>query len=700
MLEKPSEIKLLFTPITVRNLTIRNRVVMSSMDNASMTRFPDPDKYGHDSPKTAEYYRARAKGGVGMINSGYHFICRRGQGLYKQSGIHSDDTIPGIRMCADAVHAEGGAFCLQINHAGRETKPLYCQTTPEAPSSIAPSTIYVGTSIEELTKWRIKEIETAHADAALRAKKAGCDAVEAHFAHGYLAHEFWSSLMNKRTDEYGCQNIENATRFARETLEMMREAVGPDMVIGLKISGDELIPDIPSEAYDLDWGKEVAKALLPYIDYIIVSAGLYWGGQAGSTPGFLFAISPMSVPLNPILHLTAGIKEEVNVPVGALSSYNDPFQCEAVLQKGYADFIVMGRQLIADPDWANKAREGRFDDIRTCMRDNLGCINRIFFGLTVACTQNAEVMQEKEAEIKPADKKKKVMIIGGGIAGMEAARVCALRGHDVTLYEKRDELGGMALLASMPPKRADTGLYPEWLKRQVSKLGVKSVLNTAMTPELAKKEGADALIVATGAVPIRPNYPGSRLPHVVDAFQVLREEVSVGPNVVLLGYDSWAFETAEWLAEKGHNVTIVASPRTSRFLGEDPWIVDLAMDTTDSVTKAEWIPRMFDNPNLAIKTFMAVKEITPTHVVIDEAGQYDPGMQETNYGPEPTEEHIPADTVVCAIARRPTYVDPYEEFEGAAPEVYAVGECVEDHSVRKPRMMFITKDAYFTALKI
>lgn len=689
-----AKLKKLFEPITIRNLTIRNRITMSSMDEGAGRI--NPDKFGFQDEQNVQWYKARARGGTGMINSGYRFVHPRGQGLWRQHGLMRDEQIPMLKRTVDEVHKYGAKFCLQMNHAGRESSKKWTGLTPIGPSTIQ-SVIYQE-PVDKMSQLDIKEIIGYHVGVARRAKEAGCDAVEVHGAHGYLCSQFLTPLYNDRTDKYSCDNLENATRFWVELLDAMREEIGPDMVLGTKMSADEYYEG----GITLDYAKEVAKALEPHLDYIIASAAMY------DATSFTMCIPPMAIPLGPIVHLAAGLREVVDIPIGAIAAINDPQQAEEILEKGFADFCVIGRALIADPDWANKAQEGRFEDINTCIRCNQGCIDRIFMGQKIHCTVNAlagREVQLPDGKIPKAEKKKKVFIAGGGVAGMECARVCAIRGHDVTIYEKDKELGGQALLAAKPPKRQDFGVFTDYLKRELDKLKVEIVLNTELTPEMVKKAKSDVVVVATGAVPVIPGIEGvwspsgDLAPNVTTAFEVLREEVKVGEKVVVIGHDTWALETAEFLAEQGKDVTVVGCGVTSKFLEQDPWMTQWGMDIHGFVAKAEWIPRLLEK----VKTLIhdkTVKEITPNGVLINEVGWFQANMQDTNFGPDDADELIEADTVVFAISRRPTYADPISYFKGSAPEIYAIGTCVEHPQFRKPRMMFATRDGYWTAVKI
>jgi thioredoxin reductase len=459
------------------------------------------------------------------------------------------------------------------------------------------------------------------------------------------------------------------------------------MVLGCKISVDEFVDG----GLTVKDSQKIAQDLEAHgVDYITASAAIY-------SPTLCMMITPMGFPLGHLEGIAASIKEVVDIPVGVIGSINDPVMAEEILKRNSGDFIVVGRQLIADPAWANKAKEERTDDIRTCIRCNQGCLDRIFDGLNITCSVNPAVLREKEATITPAEKGKKIVIVGGGPAGMEAARVAALRGHDVSMYEKRGQLGGQVLLASKAPGRQEFAELINWQERQLKKLKIKVFLNQEATPQMIKKLKPDSVIVAAGSVPAIPNILGARGENVVNAFEILREEVEVGQKVVILGRDTWALETAEMLIGKGKDVTVIGGGTLER--DDDPWEREFATDIHGFTDKFVWFPKL-EKSGINFVSKKVVKEITPSGVIINRAGYYCANKQDTRHGVDPLDEKISADTVVLAVGKRPTYADPYEAFANTAKEIYAVGECAEFPLHRRPRAMLAVADGFWLGLKI
>lgn len=673
------EFKNLFRPISMRKLTLKNRIVMSSMSESMCTA------KGEVTQREIDYYAERAKNGTALINLGYAFVTLRGKSLRMQLGCYDDAQIPGFRKLTDAVHAGGAKVGLQLSHGSRSSSKIFHGMQPEAASPI-PCPKHQEMP-EEMSIERIKEVIDIFAQAAARGVKAGFDVVEFHGGHGYIGSNFWSPFSNQRTDIYG-GSFEKRLRFGRELFAAMRKAVGEDVPIGCKFSVDELT----DEGYGIEEAKEIAKDMEACgVDYIIASAGIYHDKT--------IFVPPMAYPLGTFEAYAAALKEVLTrTQVGAIARINSPTQAESMLERGVADFVVVGRQHISDPEWVRKTMEGKEEDIRTCIGCNQFCVDRAMDGLIISCVQNAAVGREREAVIVPAEKKKKVVIVGGGVAGMEAARVAAVRGHEVVLYEKRGELGGQVLLAAKPPKREDFGEMASWLVHQIDKLGVKVNLGQEASPEIAKKEKADVVIVAVGAVPVIPNIPGARGKNVVTAFEALREEVEIGQNVVVLGRDNWAIETAEVLHEKGKNVTVIGRGRGGPF--DDDWATEWATDISGWLVKIEWFPRL-QSSGIKFISRKVVKEITPTEVIINRAGFFYANVQDTNFHTNDVlDERVPADTVVLALAKRPPYADPLKEFEGTAPEVYAIGECMEHPLIRRPRAGFAIHDGFWLGLKI
>jgi len=531
----------LFSPITINTMTIRNRAVMPAMGTAYANR----DNTVSD--RLLHYLVRRARGGTGLIITEVCAVDPRGKGFPNELGAWSDEFIPGLRRLTDAVHAEGAAIALQLHHAGRETFAASAGATPEAPSAI-PSVI-LNQPCEEMSMERIKAVIRAFAGAAGRAKKAGFDAVEIHGAHGYLLTQFLSPFSNHRTDAYGGSE-ENRSRFVLEIVEAVRKEVGPDYPVMIRLSTDELVKG----GYDLEFIKWLAPSLVSAgVDMINASVGVY------STPGNLSIASLDTEPAFNLFRARA-IKEVVNVPVIGVGRINDPRMADDAIARGDADLIAFGRQHLADPDFLNKAKEGRFEDIRWCVACNQGCIERLSFEMKSAtCTFNPSCGQEfkEDTRNQPSMAGKKLLVIGAGPAGLSAALAAAERGYAVEVLEKEECIGGQIQSASRPPHKKGFMDWAEWAVRELKKKGVPVRCSSPVTAESLKQSRPDAVILASGAYPVTAPIPGIDGANVFDARDVLVGKVKTVSPAVILGAGYVGMETGDYLVERGIDAVIL-----------------------------------------------------------------------------------------------------------------------------------------------
>jgi len=518
----------------LKNVELRNRIVMAPM----LSRLCDPN--GVVSPKLIDYYTERARGGVGLIIVEYCYIDEKeSKANPGQLGVYDDQLIAGLGDLAEAIQEWGAKAILQICHAGRCTSAKIMGRQPIAPSSM-PS--YTGEMAREMTLEEIEGAIESFAEAARRAKTAGYDGVELHGTHGYLLAQFLSPHTNRRTDKYG----RDRGLFALETLDRVRSRVGSNFPVGYRISGDEFIEG----GITLPEAKTLAKRLEEKgIDYLHVSAGIIETGQR--------FILPMYFPKGALLPLAEGIKSSVNVPVIAVGAIHDPALAEEALQKKRADLIAMGRALIADPELPNKVQSGKLEEIRTCLRCNQGCISRLPHNKTQRCAINAEVGRERQMRIHPVSKAKHVCVIGGGPAGMEAARLLSLRGHRVTLIEKEKELGGLLRYATVPDFKVELKSFLEYLKTQVQKLAVEILLDRRATPEFVKEIKPDSVVLAAGSSLRIPDISGTGKPFVATSIELLSGSFKAGARVVVVGGAAMGCEVAALLASSGTKVTLV-----------------------------------------------------------------------------------------------------------------------------------------------
>ncbi len=519
-----TELGAIFEPITINSLQLDNRLVMPPM----ATSYADSQHKVTD--RLIDYYQARARGGVGLQIIEYTAVTPRGRSRDHQVAIYDDKFIPDLKRLTSAIHDAGGKTAIQLHHAGITTSSEVTGETPVGPS---PKSDSEGAS-RALSISEIKAIVEAFAAGAQRAKKAGFDAVEIHGAHGYLLAQFMSDATNKRTDQYG-GSLEGYLKFPIEVIEAVREVVGPDFPILFRMEGEEAA----EQGRTIEESKRMVPALVDAgVDCMHISGGQH-------------VIAPMGTRQGYNVHAAGQIKSVVDVPVIAVGRICSPEVAAQILNSGDADLIAMGRALIADPDLPEKARDGRLDDVRLC----IGCGH--CQQSPAYCTQNPFVGYEKETPLKPSEDSKEVLVIGGGPAGLEAARIAALRGHDVVLYEKELLLGGQARIATLGPDKRELQNVVDYRVGQLRKLGVDIVLGTEVDSELIKDIDPSVVIVSTGSDPIVPEIPGIQRSNVVTAREVFSENAYVGPSAVVLGGGLVGSEVAAYLGEKGVEVTIV-----------------------------------------------------------------------------------------------------------------------------------------------
>lgn len=622
----------LFRPGRIGQLQLRNRVLkaptstgMSNMD-------------GSVSERLIRHYRDVARGGAGLIICEYAFIDDQGaKSAHCQLGISSDDHIPGLAWLAQTIKEEGACAGIQIEHCGRQK---FLGTQPIVAPSVIPWPALKAKKGQaavprELTDPDIWQIIDAFGDATRRAVDAGFELVEIHGAHGYLITNFLSPHTNKRTDQWG-GSLENRTRFLVEVVKNARAKVGRGFPLTVRLSGTDYEPD----GFPVTETVEVAKSLEALgIDAIHVSGGDHHQ--------MIHQVSPMAVERCHNVWAAAEIKKHVNIPIIASGSITLPHLAEAVLAEGKGDFIGLARPLWADPDWVNKARDGRAEDIRPCIRCNDGCLDRTFFRYqAVSCSVNPVIGREGDLKISPASHRRNVCIIGGGPAGLEAARICAERGHAVTLYEKR-ALGGVSIEGSVAEFKSDLRPLIEYWKTQLDKLGVTVRFQEAGV-EAAR--GADVVVVAIGGMPSAPNIPGMEGKNVTEALAVFNGTATVGHKVVVLGGGETAVEVALYLDDQGHDVTILH--RREALMTRD-------VAVTDRIAYSE----MIATRGLPVFTNLQV-------VAIDEHGV---SAVDSNGG----NTRVEADTVVTALGYRPLASSLAELLrEAGVPEIHEIGDGV------------------------
>jgi 2,4-dienoyl-CoA reductase-like NADH-dependent reductase (Old Yellow Enzyme family) len=530
----------LFAPLDVGPMSVANRIVMAPMER----NYANPD--GTVSERTIAHYRLRAAGGVGWVDVESTFVDPVGRGRTHQLGLHEDRCVDGMRALVDAVHAGGAKIGIELHHAGRNTCRAISGFQPVAPSPV-PCAEAGGDVPHELTAPEIDAIIDRYAAAAARAAAAGFDAVELHSAHGYLPLAFLSPLTNLRTDEYG-GTLENRMRFAVRVIGAMRAALGPGLAVGCRFSADERLPG----GLTVNETTRYAQALeAAGVDYVSVSAGVY--------ASFINIIPPMDYAPGWLLPTAAAIKRAVTVPVIGASRITDPETAEGAIAAGEVDLVAIGRGLLTDPELPLKALEGRAREIVSCIGCNQGCEARISAQRDVTCLVNPEVGREGAFGLTRSRAPKRVVVIGGGPAGMEAARVCAQRGHAVTLHDGGSRLGGMIALAGTLPERGGWRTFVEQAQRRVYDSGVDVRLNSEVDATSLTWSGADAIVLATGSRFTRPEpgYNRASVPTLTPS-QLLADTPVLTGRVVVSGAGAIGLGVASWLADRGVDVTVTS----------------------------------------------------------------------------------------------------------------------------------------------
>ena len=663
----------LFEPITINHLTIKNRIVMPAM------ALVYTDNYSF-SNRFKAFYRERAKGGVGLMIIGPVAIDRVGSTPF-MAGLFDDKHIGPIREFTDELHKDTDAkIAIQLMQMGRFASSSYTGVPPIAPSPI-PSPIS-GEVPREMTKDDIVEVQEAFVQGARRAQEAGFDYIEILAAGGYLIGEFLSPVTNHRTDEYGGP-IENRMRFGLEVIKKVRQAVGKDPAMGIRVSGHDFMEGGHTNIESALFCREAEKV---GVNSINVTGGWH--------ESYIPQITT-NVPPGAFLYLARGIKEKVRVPVFASNRLGDPLVAERALRSGAADMICWGRPLLADPELPNKVKKGRLDEIVSCIGCNQGCFDQLLSGFSVCCVLNPRVGREADTEIKEARVKKKVYVAGGGPAGMEFALVAKQGGHDVTLYEKEERLGGQVNLVAASPGKKEFLNVVKSLQNRMAISGVGIKLNTTLTSKMVEEGRPDVLAVASGARPIEIKVPGITQPHVVNAWDVLNDMVpDIGKQVVIVGGSATGCETALLVASLG-----VVSPETFTFLlyhsAEDfDRIRALLHSGGRKITVIDILERMAGNVGLSTRwslikslRLMGVElrpktklvEITRDAVIVD-----------TELG----KESIPADTVIIAVGSR-SVDDLAREVNSGGTEVITIGDAKEPRKITDA-----IREGFDTALKL
>ncbi len=530
----------LLSPIRIGSMTVKNRIVMAPMG----TNYTGTDGLVND--RFRAFVRARAMGGVGLIVLEAAHVHPSGRVSPTELAADRDDVVEGLRSLVADAHRFGAMIAMQLGHAGRQTHQAVTGRPLLAPSPI-PCPLCQEIPVE-MTASDIGEIVAAFGEAAARAKAAGFDAVEIHGAHGYLVNQFLSSYSNRRKDEYG-GSLENRARFPLAVLRRIKEKVGAGYPVIHRLSSAEFVADgLTIE----ETTRFAAMLAADGIDAIHVSGGVY--ESAG------VVIGPQCVPQGIFVPNAAAIRGAVGgkVPIIVVGRIKNPVMAEQVLAAGQADLVAMGRALLADDALPAKAAQGRLDEIRPCIACNQGCIDRYFAGEGITCLGNPLAGRESEFDpVAKAATRKRVLVVGGGPAGLEASAVAARLGHDVVLLERSDRLGGQMNVASRAPFKAEIDELTAFLVARVRSSGVEIRLDQELTAEALDRIRPDITILATGSIPAVPGIKGIDGTWACSAGEILSGAVEAVGNVAVVGGGMVGCETAEFLADKGLKVTLI-----------------------------------------------------------------------------------------------------------------------------------------------
>ncbi|MGD0795462.1 MAG: FAD-dependent oxidoreductase [Dehalococcoidales bacterium] len=639
----------LFEPVKIGRVTIKNRIAMAPMGIVGLT---NPD--GNPGPRAIDYYIERARGGTGLIITGLFAVRDEFRNLGRMHYIDRFSLGPFGEL-SEAVHALGSKIFVQLT-AGFGRVGFYPGLGQPVSASAVPHYLDPSVICRPLETEEVESLVAAFGDAAAILAAAGVDGIELHGHEGYLFDQFTTAIWNRRTDKYG-GDLRGRLTLPIEVLNIIKKRAGADFPVQYRFGLKHYIKGLnsgalPGESYqeagrDIEEGLEMARLLEEAgFDALHVDAGCY--------DSWYWAHPPIYQEHGCMVGMAALAKQTVKIPVIAVGRLEVPELAEKVIAEGKADMVALGRGLLADPYWAVKVSAGRTGDIRPCIGCHDGCIWRFQSGRPLSCAVNPACGRERHYQLTHADKPEKIVIAGGGVAGMEAARAAATRGHRVVLYEKSKTLGGHLNEAAVPGFKSDVAALLDWYKNQLEKLGVTLKMETEASAALLAKEKPDAVILATGSKPSVPDVPGIDKANVVTCTDLLLGRKKAGQRVVVLGGGLVGCETALWLAQNKKNVTViemlpelmagsVSVPRMNRLM-----LIDLlALHKVNVLTDAR------------------VLEITGAGVIISRGG-----LKKT----------VKADTVVLAAGLKPDNALA-RDMNGRFPRFYSIGDCRDPRNI-------------------
>jgi 2-enoate reductase len=631
----------LFEPGRIGRLSLRNRIVMAPIGSVG----GEPVEDWRFSQRDIDFYTARAKGGAGLIITSAMLPSRRLESAPGLPVVNSLRCVRWLNDLAEAVHDYGAKICSQLYLGIGRVKPPD-RTLPHGglvSASAVPAFWDPTVICRELTTEEVEQLIKDFEFSAQIISSAGTDAIEINAHRGYLLDQFMTALWNKRTDKYG-GNLDGRLRLPIELVKAVKRGAGTDFPVSYRYGLTHFLDG----GRDVAEGLEIARRLeAAGVDCLHIDGGCYETNNLVS--------APTTQPPGFLVHLAELTKKVVNIPVITVGKLGYPELAETVLKEGKADFIALGRSLLADPEWANKVKEGRPEDITPCIGCLEGCLKRYFVGKYTSCAVNPACGLEREFVITRAGKEKSVLVVGGGPAGMEAARVATLRGHKVTLWEKGHALGGNLIPAAIPDFKHDYRLLLDYLTTQIRKLGVTTRLGIEATPELIQRMDPDVVFIATGATPTIPNIPGIDKEigngKVATAVDVLLGKKETGERVIIIGAGVVGSETALYLALRGKKITVVEIYDAMRDLY---WV------------NAKDLKEKLDKAKVKILTYTNVLEVTDDGIVIANE--------------QIKKSTLEADTIVLAVGLEPNR-ELQEALQDRLPEVYTIGDCVDSRKV-------------------
>ncbi len=661
----------LFTPLKIGTVQIKNRIVMCPMGGTALI------ENGRFHETAANFYIERAKGGVGLIVPGIaHITDMWGRGGWLHEAMAAN--LEPLRRTMKTLHSYDCKLFMQIGagmgrvlsiHSGMLPKDSDLVKAMNAPSAGLPNVWCPERKHREITKKEIQAIIDSFIRSAKLAQEAEIDGVEIHAIHeGYLLDQFAVAATNHRSDEYG-GSLENRLRFVTEIIKGIKAACGTDFPVTVRYSVASKMKGfnsgaLPGEAYR-EFGRSLEES--PQVAQLLEAAGCdALNADNGSYDAWFWAHPPMYMPMACNLPEAMYIKNFVRIPVICAGRMEDPDISAPAVANGSIDAIGLARQMLCDPEWPNKVRDEKITDIRPCIACHNGCFGRLFAGKGTSCALNPAAMQEEQYKIEPARTAKRVAIVGGGIAGMEAARICRLRGHDVTIYEKSDKLGGVFTSAAAPDfKEADKKLL-KWYIKQITDLRVDVRFNTEATPETIKQSAPDAMIIATGAKPKKIPVPGIEGDQVIEAIDLLLKKKTAGERVVVVGGGLTGCEIAYDLAREGKKVAVLEM------------MDDILKIPGLSAANGNMLRELLNHYQVEVYTSARLSQVTPSGVCF-------------TVGRE--EKRIAADSIVLAVGYD-SYAPLAEEL-GDGGELYTIGDAKQVGN-----LMDAVWAAYDVALKI